>query len=285
MLPGIAALGATQLNLLVDTLLALRLDSGSLTALRLGNRVTLLPLGGVAVAVATASLPALSRRAAARDSQALVDTLGHTIRLLLTLLVPAATALVILAEPIVALLFQYGRFTATESTPMTAAAVAFYALGLPAYGLARGLAQAFYSVQDTRTPVIAGVVSMLSNVALSLLLMGPLGLRGLALATSLAGVVNVAMLAPALRRKVGTLSAGSLAPAMLRIVAASAALAGGCILGVALGERLPGDGVPMRTARVALDVALGLGAMLAVYGITKHAEMLEVLGTLRRRPR
>jgi putative peptidoglycan lipid II flippase len=237
------------------------------------------------VAVATASLPALSRRAAARDSQALVDTLGHTIRLLLTLLVPAATALVILAEPIVALLFQYGRFTATESTPMTAAAVAFYALGLPAYGLARGLAQAFYSVQDTRTPVIAGVVSMLSNVALSLLLMGPLGLRGLALATSLAGVVNVAMLAPALRRKVGTLSAGSLAPAMLRIVAASAALAGGCILGVALGERLPGDGVPMRTARVALDVALGLGAMLAVYGITKHAEMLEVLGTLRRRPR
>lgn len=282
MLPGFAALGATQLNLLVDTLLALRLDEGSLTALRLGNRVTLLPLGVVAVAVATASLPALSRRAAARDSGALVDTLGHTIRLLLTLLLPAAVALVILARPIVALLFQYGEFSATRSTPMTADAVAFYALGLPAYGIARGLAQAFYSVQDTRTPVLAGVVSMLANVAFSLALMGPLGLRGIALATSLAGYVNVAMLVPALRRRVGPLPPGALGPATLRVVAASAALAGGCVLGVAAGNLLPGEGIHVRTARVAIDVTFGLGALLAVYRLTKHAEMLEILGSFRR---
>ncbi|MGH2571372.1 MAG: murein biosynthesis integral membrane protein MurJ, partial [bacterium] len=194
MLPGLVALGTTQLNLFVDTLLALRLDEGSLTALRLGNRVMLLPLGVVGIAVSTAALPALSLRAARDDRAALADTLVHSLRLLLTLLVPAAVGLVLLAEPIIALLFQYGEFSGDRSTPMTAAALRYYSIGLPAYGLVKGLSQAFYSVQDTKTPVRVAVASMVANIVLILLLMGPLGLRGLALGTSLAAFFNVALL-------------------------------------------------------------------------------------------
>jgi len=283
MLPGIVALGATQLNLFVDTLLALRLEEGSLTALRLGNRVSLLPLGVIAVAVATVSLPALSRRAAARDSAALLDTLAHTLRLLMTLLVPAAVALVLLARPIVELLFQYGEFTASRSTPLTASALAFYSLGLPAYGISRGLAQAFYSIQDTRTPVKVGVVSMLANVALNLALVGPLGLRGLALATSLAGYVNVLLLLRPLRRSVGPLPGGALAAAAGRVAVATAAMAAGCLLGLFWGGMLPGSGLGVRGLRVALEIGLGLGGLLGAYRAMNHAEMREILASLPRR--
>jgi putative peptidoglycan lipid II flippase len=280
MIPGILALGVTQLNLFVDTLLALRLPEGSLTALRLGNRVMLLPLGVVAVAVATASLPALSRRAAARDTAALVETLAHTLRLLMTLLVPAAVGLVILARPIIELLFQYGQFTAERSTPMTAAAVAFYALGLPAYGISRGLAQAFYSVQDTGTPVKVGVASMLANVALNFALLGPLGLRGLALATSLAGWLNVVLLLRPLRRQVGPLPWPALGRAAARVAVASAALAAACLLGVSWAGALPGSGLPIRCVRVGLEIALGIAALLAAYRALGHAEMKEILASL-----
>lgn len=285
MLPGIVALGVTQLNLFVDTLLALRLDEGSLTALRLGNRVSLLPLGVIGVAVATASLPALSRRAAVKDSAALVETLSHTVRLLMTLLVPAAVALVILAEPIIALLFQYGEFSASRSTPMTAAALAFYSLGLPAYGVSRGLAQAFYSVQDTRTPVQVGVISVVANIALNLALMGPLGLRGLALATSLAGYVNVVFMLRPLSRKVGRLPYRALAKAALRVAVATAAMAVACLVAAALAGRIPGGSLPVRGIRVVVEIAAGMAALLAAYRLLRHEEMAEILsvGPGRRR--
>jgi putative peptidoglycan lipid II flippase len=283
MLPGFVALGVTQVNLFVDTLLALRLEEGSLTALRLGNRVTLLPLGVIGVAVATTSLPALSRRAATQDREALLETLSHTLRLLLTLLVPATVGLCILSRPIVALLFQYGEFTASRSTPMTANAVLFYSLGLPAFGIARGIAQAFYSVQDTKTPVKAGVASMIANIAFNLALMIPLGLRGLALATALAGYVNVGFMLAPLRRKVGPLPVRPLLAALVRVLIASGALALGCLLGVFWGRMIPGSSLIVRGAQVALEVALGLGALLVAYRALSHAEMREILDSLPRR--
>ena len=283
MLPGFVALGVTQVNLFVDTLLALRLEEGSLTALRLGNRVTLLPLGVIGVAVATTSLPALSRRAAAQDRAALLDTLAHTLRLLLTLLVPATVGLCLLSRPIVALLFQYGEFSATRSTPMTADAMLFYSLGLPAFGIARGIAQAFYSVQDTKTPVMAGVASMIANIAFNLALMRVLGLRGLALATALAGYVNVVFMLAPLKSKVGPLPVRPLLAALGRVLVASGALALGCLLGVFWGRMIPGTSLVARGAQVALEVTLGLVAMLAAYRALNHAEMKEILTSLPRR--
>jgi putative peptidoglycan lipid II flippase len=285
MVPGVIALGVTQVNLFVDTLLALRLEEGSLTALRLGNRVMLLPLGVIGVAVSTAALPALSERAAERDRRALLDTLAHTLRLLNTLLVPAAVGLVILAGPIVALLFQYGEFSAERSTPMTAAALLFYSLGLPAYGLVKGLAQGFYSVQDTRTPVKIAAVAMVANVVLNLLLMGPLGLRGLALATSLSAWLNVALLARRLSARVGPLPRGAVAASAGRTLAASAALAAGCLAGLRLAAAVPGPEVLARPLPVALGMALGLAAMLAAFRLLRHGEMDEILASLPARRR
>lgn len=191
--------------------------------------------------------------------------------------------LCILARPIVSLLFQYGQFTAARSTPMTANAAIFYALGLPAYGIARGIAQAFYSVQDTKTPVKAGVASMLANIALNLSLMGPMRLSGLALATSLAGYVNVGFMLAPLGKKVGPLPMRPLLEALGRVALASVALALGCWAGVFLGRMIPGTSLMARGAQVAIEVLLGLVALLAAYRAMGHAEMKEILDSLPRR--
>ncbi|HMB69538.1 MAG TPA: murein biosynthesis integral membrane protein MurJ [bacterium] len=280
MVPGVIALGVTQMNLFVDTLLALRLEEGSLTALRLGNRVMLLPLGVIGVAVSTAALPTLSQRAAEQDRNALLETLAHTLRLLNTLLLPAAVGLVILAGPIVALLFQYGEFTADRSTPMTAAALLYYSLGLPAYGLVKGLAQGFYSVQDTRTPVKIAAVAMVANIALNLLLMGPLGLRGLALATSLSAWLNVALLARVFTARVGPLPPGAVMRSAARTLAAGAALGAGCLAGLRIAALVTGPELIARPAPVVLGMVLGLAGMLAAFRLLRHDEMDEILSSL-----
>lgn len=286
MLPGIVALGATQLNLFVDTLLALRLDEGSLTALRLGNRVTLLPLGVVAVAVSTTSLPTLALKAAADDRAALMETLGHTLRLLLTLLLPAAVALAMLAGPIVTLLFQYGEFSAERSVPMTAGVLQVYALALPAFGLVKGLSPGYYAVQDTRTPVKIAAIAVAVNIVLDFVFVGPWGLNGLAMATVLASWLNVALLGRGLSRGIGSLPKGALAGALGRIVLATVAMAAAVAGALALGAgAVAGASIPVRVLRVGLAVAAGLTALLLVYRMTGHREMLEVLQSLRMRSR
>jgi putative peptidoglycan lipid II flippase len=289
MLPGFLALGVTQLNSLIDTMVALRLEPGSLSALRLGNRVTLLPVGVIGVAVSTASLSMMSRHAASGDPKKLLETLDHTIRLLVTLLVPATVGLVLLAEPIVQLLFQYGEFTADRSTPMTTAALVFYAIGLPGYGLVRGLAQAYYAMQDTKTPVRIGALSVVANLVFILILMKPMKLAGLALATSLASYVNAAFLFALLPRRVGPYGTGNLLRSTARTIAGSAALGIACLAGAALARTIfPGDAIVSRIAVVGCAIALGLAALVATLKALGHEELSEIeqaLGRRRRRAR
>ncbi|MDP7032049.1 MAG: murein biosynthesis integral membrane protein MurJ [Gemmatimonadota bacterium] len=277
MLPGLLAFGVTQVNLLVDTLLALRLEEGSLSALRLGNRVTLLPMGVIGVAISTAALPDLSMRAARGDLAQLREGLAHSLRLLFALLLPAAAGLMILSEPIVRLLFQYGEFTAAHSTPMTAGAVAFYALGLPAFGLVKGLAQGYYSVQDTKTPVRIACVAMGTNIVLNFALVGPMGLRGLALATSLAACLNTGLLLAGLRGRIGLRGRGALTGSVVRTLAATLALGVGCVAGAALGAPVG------RVGEVAGGVVGGLSLWLVAGRLLRHRELADVVAVFRRR--
>jgi len=187
--PGAIGAGVTQVNLLISTALASFLPGGSVSYLYYADRLNQLPLGVVGIAVGTAILPPLSRQLRLNENAAAVTTQNRGLELALLLTLPAAAALAVLAQPILAALFQRGAFGAAD-TAATAAALAAYAAGLPAFVLVKVLAPAFFARHDTATPVKVAITAMAVNLALTLILMHFLAHVGIALATSCAGWIN-----------------------------------------------------------------------------------------------
>ena len=225
MLPAAFGASVSQINLLIDTVLASFLAAGSISWLYYADRLMELPLGIFAIALATVLLPRLSGSHASGDRDGFSAALDQGLRLGLLLTLPAATALVVLAEPLVATLFHYG---AMGDGDVRAAAMALraYALGLIGFTGVKILAPGYFARQDTRTPVRIALVAMAVNLVLNLALILPLAHVGLALATSVAALVNAALLLRGLLRE----GAWSLAPGWgafsARMVAACSVLAG-----------------------------------------------------------
>jgi putative peptidoglycan lipid II flippase len=224
MIPGFLGMGIAQINLLVDTIFANAkiMPEGSLVSLYVADRVTELVLGGYAIAVATAILPMMSHQAAAGDHEGMKKTFLFALRIVSFITIPAAVGLVILREPIVQVLFQHGRFVA-ESTRLTARALLYYSLGLPAFAAVKLIVPAFYSTQDTRTPVRVAVLAMLANVLLNVIFLfyffAKLKNGGPALASALAGYFNVFALFVVFRLRFGRLGTRDVAISLGKIVA------------------------------------------------------------------
>src|SRR5271169_1325917 len=189
MAPGTIGAGVTQLNLLISTALASLLPSGSVSYLYYADRLNQLPLGVVGIAVGTAILPSLSRQVRLGHLSDAVATQNRGIELAVLLTLPAAIALGVLATPILSALFERGAFGSTD-TAATAAALAAYAAGLPAFVLIKVLAPAFFARHDTATPVKVAIAAMTANLCLTLVLMQFLAHVGIALATTMAGWLN-----------------------------------------------------------------------------------------------
>jgi putative peptidoglycan lipid II flippase len=170
MIPRLFGIGIGQINLLIDTRFATaaRMPPGSLAALYVADRVMELVLGGYAIAVATAILPMMSHQAAAKDYESLKKTLSFSVRIVAFITIPAALGLMILREPIIRVLFQHGQFVA-ESTRLTARALLYYAVGLPALASVKLIVPAFYSTRDTKTPVIIASISLGINIILNII--------------------------------------------------------------------------------------------------------------------
>lgn len=199
--PGAIGAGVTQVNLLISTALASFLPGGSVSYLYYADRLDQLPLGVVGIAIGTAILPPLSRQLRLGEDAAAIATQNRGLELALLLTFPAAMALAVLAQPILAVLFQRGAFGPTD-TAATAAALAAYAAGLPAFVLVKVLAPAFFARHDTATPVRIAIAAMAVNLALTLILMQFLAHVGIALATSVAGWINaLALLAMLVRHR------------------------------------------------------------------------------------
>jgi putative peptidoglycan lipid II flippase len=169
MIPRLFGIGIGQINLFIDTRFATasQMPEGSLAALYLADRVMELVLGGYAIAVATAILPMMSHQAAAKDYESLKKTLAFSVRIVAFITIPAALGLMILREPIVRVLFQHGAFD-PESTKLTARALLYYAIGLPALASVKLVVPAFYSTSDTKTPVIVASFSLIINIVLNI---------------------------------------------------------------------------------------------------------------------
>ncbi|MBW2664602.1 MAG: murein biosynthesis integral membrane protein MurJ [Deltaproteobacteria bacterium] len=202
MLPAIFGTAVYQINILAGTLLASFLGEGSVSYLYYADRLVQFPLGIFAIATATAIMPTLSRQAMEKKYEALNDTIAYGLNLVLFITVPSMVGLMVLNEPIVALLFERGAFDA-ESTRQTAAALFYYGMGLWAFSAVRIVVSIFYALQDSRTPVKTGIVSVAVNISLGIILMKSMGHCGIALSASIASMINLILLVTALVSRIG----------------------------------------------------------------------------------
>ncbi len=191
--------GVLQINLLVGTVIA-TLQDGAVSYLYYADRVYQLPLGVVGIAIGTALLPTLSRKLRGGAPRAAIDSQARALEFSLLLTLPAAAALMVIAGPIVSVLFERGAF-GPAAADATAAALVAFAFGLPAYVLVKVLSPGFFAREDTTTPLRVSVVAVLTNIALSLALFWPLGHVGIALATALAAWLHAALFWLILKRR------------------------------------------------------------------------------------
>lgn len=207
MAPAIFGVSVSQINLLLDTVLATFLPTGSVSWLYYSDRLSELPLGVFGIAIATVILPNLSRHHIAQSNQAFSQTLDWALKMILVVAVPAAAALMLLAEPILVTLFYYGEVMTLRDMSMASLSLKAYAAGLIAFMLIKVLAPGFFARQDMRTPVRIGVIAMALNMLFNLMLVIPLhkywqiGHLGLAAATSLSAFINAILLFLSLRKK------------------------------------------------------------------------------------
>ncbi|MDH4571076.1 murein biosynthesis integral membrane protein MurJ [Salinicola acroporae] len=204
MTPALFGVSVSQINLLLDTVLASFLVSGSVSWLYYSDRLVELPLGVFGIAIATVILPALSKRHADESREHFARMLDWALRMVLLIGLPAALALILLAEPLLVSLFHYGAMTDYDVV-MAARSLRAYALGLLAFMLIKVLAPGYFARQDTKTPVKIGIVAMFANMVMNLALIVPLAHAGLALATALSAFLNAGLLGLGLRRQ-GVLS-------------------------------------------------------------------------------
>ena len=193
MAPAIFGVSVSQINLLLDTVLASLLETGSVTWLYYSDRLVELPLGVFAIAIGTVILPSLSKKHASASTAEFSRTLDWAMRMVLLLGLPAGLALLVLAKPLLAALFQYGEFSAFD-VGQASMSLQAYSAGVVAFMLIKVLAPGYFARQDTRTPVRIGIIAMAANMVFNLLLVWHLRHVGLAMATALSAWLNAALL-------------------------------------------------------------------------------------------
>jgi putative peptidoglycan lipid II flippase len=281
--PGVFGAGVTQLNLVISTALASLLPTGSIAYLYYADRLNQLPLGVVGIAVGTAILPPLSRQVRLGDAAGAAETQNRGVELALLLTLPAAAALIVLATPILLVLFARGAFGPQEAEA-TAAALAAYAAGLPAFVLVKVLAPGFFAHQNTRTPVKVAIAAMVANLALTIGLMSFLAHVGVALALTLSGWMQALTLLVLLHRH-GHFRLDQRARDRIPRIAAAALGMAGIVLGarMLLEPALAGHTIE-RLGALALLVGVGILAFAVLVLILGGADWRELRGQMRRTP-
>lgn len=270
-----------QINIVVGTLLGSLLSEGSVTYLYFADRLVQFPLGIFAIAASTAILPSLSRQAAAREFDELKNTFAHALKLVFFISIPAMVGLIVLREPIVALLFQRGEFDAA-ATQLTALAVLYYSLGLWAFSAVRIVTATFFALQDIRTPVLMAIISIVANIILGVILMKPLAHGGLALATSLASMLNLGLLVHALRARLGSLGWKSIAQSAGRTLFSSVGM--GLVVWAVAGALIPLESRTLsgRLTGVVASISIGLCIYGVISYVVKSQELSSVLSEARK---
>lgn len=280
---GPAALGAgvAQVNLMVDMIIASTVPEG-VSYLYYADRICELPLAVIGIGVGTALLPMLSKQLRTAPEQAM-HTQNRAIELVLLLALPAATALMVIAQPVIATLFEYGAFGAEETSQTFPALVAF-SFGLPAFVLVKVLAPSFFAHQDTKTPFKIATACVVINLILNLALIKPMAHVGMALATSIASWSNVAMMMVILQRRGLLVFDATLRYRLPRVFVASAVMALCLMIAYVFTHHIFSEGMVIKAVCLSLLIALGI-AVYAWLAITlKVVSWAELKAMMARKP-
>ena len=279
--PAAIGAGVQQLNLVVDVIIASLLPTGSVSFLYYADRIVQLPLGVIGVAMGTALLPTLTRQVEGGNAAGANESQNRALEFTLLLTLPAAAALMVIAAPVITVLFERGAFDAADSAA-TAGALAAYAIGLPAFVVIKVLAPGYFARKDTKTPLKIAAVCLVANVVLNLALMGPLAHVGIALASSISSWLNVALLALGLAKRGHLRLDDRLRRRLPRMVGAAAVMA----LALWAAARWL---APWFAAGLALKIAALLGLVVVgvlLFGLAAQASgagrLREITGAMRR---
>jgi putative peptidoglycan lipid II flippase len=271
--PGTIGLAATQVNVFVNTVLAASEGTGAVSWLNYAFRLMYLPIGLFGVSIATAAMPTVSRHAAAEDRGAVRTTVADSLSLMMMLNVPATVGLMVLAVPIVQVIFERRAFTHAD-TLATAAALQFYAAGLVGYSVVRIASPTFYALDDSRAPVKVSIMTVLVNAGLNIALVRVMGYRGLALGTSIAALLNGGALLFLLDRRLNGIEGRRVLISFGKIAIASALMgAAAALADLLLVGWLPGRGLGIQLVRLAVSI----GAAIAVLAASAHVLHIDEL--------
>jgi putative peptidoglycan lipid II flippase len=285
MLPAVIAASAVQVNVMVNSVFASYLGDGAVSWLSYAFRLMQLPLGIFGVAIATVTLPAVSKIAAGGDMAHFRDTLAKALRLALFLTLPATVGLVLMSDEIIGLIYQRGKFS-PEDTLQTGAALKFYAVGLMAYACIKVLSPAFYALERKWTPMLVSFGAIGLNVLLNWQLTFQLGMghRGLALSTGLAAVVNFVALYLLMRKAAGGMRTASLLGPSGKMLIAAAGLAAVCFGGQQwLSVWLTSPVLLDRMWSLLAVIAAGAGAYFGISALLHVAEAREAVAIIHRK--
>ena len=285
--PSVIAGASTQVNVMINSVFASELGNGPPSWLSIAFRLMQLPLGVFGVALSTVALPLLARLAAAGNEDGFRSELSRGIRLAFLMTIPSTVGLIVLAEPIISVLYQHGRFTA-EQTRGAAGALEYYALGLAGYAALKVLVNAFYALDMRRIPMYVSFAAVAMNLVLNGVFTWYLGWghKGLAFSTACVASTNFLVLFLLMRRRLGSFESGALVSLSLKVGAGSLAMAAVCL--ASSHWLLPGWAalnLGLRALWLAGTIGVGVLVFLGCTSALKVPELAVVTGALVRRLR
>ncbi|QNO13408.1 murein biosynthesis integral membrane protein MurJ [Alkalicella caledoniensis] len=259
-IPVIIGSSVNQINVLVDRTLASQISTGGISALNYANRLNNFVFGIVVLSISSVMFPMIAKMAAENNIKGLKNSLAEAIGGVNLLVIPATIGALFFAEPIVNLLFGRGAFD-ENAISMTSSALFFYSFGMIGFGLREILSRAFYSLQDTKTPMINASIAMILNIVLNIVLSQFLGIGGLALATSVSAIFCTLLLFISLRKRIGSFGMGKISKSFLKILFSSLVM--GCISRIFYLYLL--DNISNES--LSLIIAIGTGLIIYALGI------------------
>ncbi len=285
MAPAIIGSAALQVNVFVNTKFASGLGEGPVSWLSYAFRMIYLPIGIFGVAISTATLPVASRAAALDNLDEFRRTIASSLRLTFLLTVPSAIGLIVLSRPIISLIYERGRFSSND-TDQTAIALCFNAIGLTAYSAVRVLAPSFYALKETRIPMIASLLSIVTNYIVAKVTVDYLkiGHRGLALSISVVAIVNFLLLFFFMRKKLRRIEGKLLASTFIKVLIASLVMGLACwAISSQIEASLGTKTLVVRLLDVGLSITAGLAVFFLAARVMKISELDQMTSALQRR--